>query len=241
MNLSVLSAFLVEDEPLCRADFRQTLRAFPDIQLQGEADSLAAAHSFLSRRTVDLLFLDLSVGRDNGLDLLDKLPQRPLVIALTAHAQHAARGFSLDLVDYILKPVEEKRLRAAVNRAHRRRLVAPATPGQTTLLAEMDRRETLLQMEEIKGVESMGNYVLLHTTRGKALKRATFKDVRKRLPELLFLEVSRGRLVARSEVREWGRDAAGHLHLGLLSGQSVPVARTRAAQVVRQLRPPPLA
>lgn len=241
MRTSPLSAFLVEDEPLCRADFRQTLHAFPDIQLQGEADSLVAAHAFLSRQPVDLLFLDLSVGRDNGLDLLEKLPQRPLVIALTAHAEYAARGYSLDLVDYILKPVEKARLRTAVNKAHRRLLMAPAMPDQITLLAEMDRRETVFQLEEIRGAESMGNYVILHTARGKALKRATFKAVRKKLAAPLFLEIGRGRLVARSEVRAWGRDAAGHLHLSLTSGQHLPVARSRAAIVLRQLRPPPIA
>ena len=73
MTPARLSAFLVEDEPLCRADFRQTLRMFPEVHLLGEADNLTRAEQFLRKTSVDLLFLDLSVGRENGLDLLDRI------------------------------------------------------------------------------------------------------------------------------------------------------------------------
>ena len=117
MNSRVLRAYLVEDEPLCRADLRQVLRAFPDIQLLGEAETVTQAQNFLEHHPVDLIFLDLSVGKENGLDLIEQLTRPPLVIALTAHPQHAVRGFTLNLVDYVLKPVEEERLRMAVDKA----------------------------------------------------------------------------------------------------------------------------
>lgn len=140
MNRRPLSAFLVDDEPMCRADFRITLQAFPEIHLTGEAGTLSAARKFLESRPVDLLFLDLSVGRENGLDLIGHLPHAPMVIAITAHPQHAARGFALDLVDYVLKPVEEPRLRTAVEKAHLRRDAAPLQPGRITLRRRSTKR-----------------------------------------------------------------------------------------------------
>ncbi len=235
MSNDGLSAYLVEDEPLCRADFRETLRGFPDIRLLGEADNLTAAQKFLSRHQVDLLFLDLSVGRDNGLDLVERLPQPPLVIALTAHPQHAVRGFTLDLVDYILKPVEPERLQVAVDKARQRRLTATLQPGQTTFLVEKDGQKTVLELSEILRAESMGNYVLFHTVRGRAVKRATFSQVQKKLPAPLFLEISRGRIVARHQITAWNRDDRGKLQLQLASGESMQASRSQATLIQKEL------
>lgn len=235
MNPESLTAFLVEDEPLCRADFRQTLRDFPEIQLLGEADTLTAAKSFLSRQRVDLLFLDLSVGRENGLDLVEDLPQKPLVIALTAHPQHAVRGFSLDLVDYILKPVEKERLQTALQKVLHRKAAAELRPGAVTFIAEIEGRKTTLQLDEILGAEAMGNYVLLHTTRGKAVKRATFKQVQKKLPVPLFLETRRGRMVSRRSVEAWHRNSSGKLELVLSDRTNLTVSQSHAAKIINIL------
>jgi len=235
MSQESLSAYLVEDEPLCRADFRQTLRAFPEVQLLGETDNLSKARNFLTNHSVDLLFLDLSLGRENGLDLVETLPRRPLVIALTAHPQHAVRGFTLELVDYILKPVEEARLRVALDKARHRKATASLQPGRVTFIAEIDGEKIILELAEIIGAESMGNYVLLHTSRGSAVMRATFKHIRQKLPPSLFLETSRGRLVARHAITGWKRDALGHLLLQVEKGSPLRVSRSHAARVLKIL------
>ncbi len=236
MKSGLLSAYLVEDEPLCRADFRQILRVFPEVSLLGEADTLSQAERFLQKTAVDLLFLDLSVGRDNGLDLLERLSRRPLVIALTAHPQHAVRGFSLDLVDYILKPVEIDRLRSAMEKARHRMASAPLAPGRTTFLAEMEGKKVLLELNELLVIESMGNYVVLHTSRGRGIKRATFKQVQIKLPPVLFLETSRGCMVAKTEIASWKRDPQGRLVLMLSSGSSLRVARSRTTAILKALQ-----
>lgn len=236
MNSKVLRAYLVEDEPLCRADLRQVLRAFPDIQLLGEAETVTQARNFLERHPVDLIFLDLSVGKENSLDLIEQLTRPPLVIALTAHPQHAVRGFALNLVDYVLKPVEEERLRMALNKAHQRRATQPLQAGRVTFVAEIDRKQTTLDLGEILGAEAMGNYVVLHTSRGKALKRATFHQVAKKLPSPLFLLTGRGRIVARNEIREWYRDEKRRLVLQTASGENLLVARSQSAEVLCKLK-----
>ena len=235
MSADSLSAYLVEDEPLCRADFRATLREFPEIRLIGEADTLTAAQRFLSQHQVDLLFLDLSVGRDNGLDLIERLPKPPLVIALTAHPQHAVRGFALDLVDYILKPVEAERLKLALAKVGQRKSAATLQPEGSSFLVEKDGQKTVLQLPEILRAESMGNYVLFHTSQGNALKRITFAEVQKKLPAPLFLEISRGRVVARNQIKSWCRDPKGRLRLLLVSGEAMQASRSQAPFIQREL------
>lgn len=236
MNFCPLSAFLVEDEPLCRADFRHILGNFPQIKLVGEADNLQSAERALRKSCVDLLFLDLSVGRENGLDLLEKLRHRPLVIALTAHPQHAVRGFSLDLVDYILKPVEPGRLQVALEKAVARHTLADLQSDRNLLQAEMNGEKKLVALSEILRAESLGNYVTLHTSEGKAVKRTTFKELKRKLPQQFFMEVGRGRVVAQSQVRGWCRNPKGQLVLRLLDGHQVIVSRSHSAGILKRIR-----
>ena len=236
MNSRPFSAYLVEDEPLCRADFRQTLQKFPQVKLVGEADNLAAAEEFLRKSGVDLIFLDLSVGRENGFDLLEKIPQRPMVIALTAHPQHAVRGFSLDLVDYILKPVESDRLQIALAKAAHRRTLTDLQPAQNQLQVELNGEKRLLAVTEILRAESLGNYVTLYISQGKALKRTTFKDLKKKLPLSLFLEIGRGRLLALNQVKGWSRNSKGHLVIRLVDGGLVNVSRSHSADILRKIK-----
>ncbi len=236
MKSGLLSSYLLEDEPLCRADFRQILRVFPEVNLLGEADTLSQAERFLQKTTVDLLFLDLSVGRDNGLDLLERLSRRPLVIALTAHPQHAVRGFSLDLVDYILKPVDEDRLRQALNRARLRKESALLAPGSSAILAQLGDDKVRLEFAEILRMESTGNYQVLWTRRGKAIRRGTFHELRKKLPASLFLETGRGRMVARNVIQGWKRDSNGHLLLHLADRNQIQVARSHSTEILRTIK-----
>ena len=235
MNSSPLTAFLVEDEPLCRSDFRQVLLSFPDVQLLGEAENLSTARKFLETKTVDVVFLDLSLGRENGLDLAEALAPRPQIIALTAHPQHAARGFSLDLADYILKPVEASRLRIALEKVRQRKAYAPWQSGQVTFVAEIQGKKTIVPLADVLGAESMGNYVLLHTKQGKAIKRATFKHVRDKLPSNLFLETSRGRIVALHQIQSWHRNQQQRWSLELSNRTVVEVSKSRATSVLRAL------
>lgn len=235
MKPDPLKAYLVEDEPLCRLDFRQTLLEFPEIRLVGEAGSLAEAEIFLKSHSIDLLFLDISIGRENGLDLVQKLPKRPLVIALTAHPEHAVRGFDLDLIDYVLKPINPTRLRAALQKARRGKMLTRFHPNAVTFIAEMDGKKTALNLEEIQGAQAMGNYVLLNSTRGTAIKRATFKEVLRKLPPLFFLETGRGRVVAISSIRSWHRDPKGRLSVELKDNSSLAVAQSHVASVLKTL------
>ena len=232
MSSKTLSAYLVEDEPLCRADFREALKAFPEIELLGETDTLSTAERYLSSQRVDVLFLDLSVGQQNGLDLVERLVNRPLIVALTAHPQHAVRGFSLDLVDYILKPVERDRLASALDKVRQRKIASQVQPGQNTFVAEWEGKKTIFELSEILGVESMGNYVILHTPKGKAVKRATFKEVRKKLPPTLFVETGRGRSVAIRQIQSWSRDKTGKLILQIRDSTDVAVSTKKSSKVL---------
>ena len=121
MSLRVL---IVDDEPLARTRLRALLADCrePATVVQGEAGDAAAAQALLRLQSFDVALVDIHLPGDDGLQLaasLRELPQAPLVVFVTAYAEHAVRAFELEALDYLTKPVRLERLRAALQKAER--------------------------------------------------------------------------------------------------------------------------
>lgn len=117
-----MRAVIVEDSPEDRRNLAALLRHCPGIEVVGEAATLAEARLLLARPDIELLFLDIEVGRESGLDLLTSLETRPRVILTSVHRQYGDWAFDNGITDYLVKPVTEDRL-------HRALLRAESTPG----------------------------------------------------------------------------------------------------------------
>lgn len=113
---------IVDDEPLGRAGVRLRLANEPGIVIVGEHGSARAAAEALDADCPDLLFLDVEMPEETGIDLLRRIgPEKvPAVVLVTAHDEHALAAFEVNVVDYVLKPIVEDRFRTAVQRARKR-------------------------------------------------------------------------------------------------------------------------
>ena len=128
--MDTLRVLLVDDESLARARMRSLLAACkqPQASVVGEAASMLTAKVWLQEHDCDVMLLDIGMPGASGLELAGQLQGRaggPLVIFVTAHAEHALQAFDLDAVDYLTKPVRADRLQAALARAAQRRPLAP--------------------------------------------------------------------------------------------------------------------
>ncbi len=128
-----IRTLVVDDEPLARSRIKRLLADHPDVELVGEGDSGAAAVSSVLQLRPDLVLLDVQMPGMTGIEALqgihDALPEGlwPLVVFTTAHEEHAVEAFSLEGMDYILKPVEAPRLAQALKRV--RKLVYARQPA----------------------------------------------------------------------------------------------------------------
>src|SRR5476651_1334361 len=112
-----MKALLIDDERLARNELRRLLAAFPDIAIAGEAANAKQAREQLAALKPDLLFLDVQMPGETGMELLESLePPVPHVIFTTAYDEFAVKAFELNALDYLLKPVDPARLAAAVAR-----------------------------------------------------------------------------------------------------------------------------
>jgi two-component system, LytTR family, response regulator len=213
-NLRVL---IVDDEPLIRQGIRDGLSVCMGLEITGECDSgLRAIDTILSERP-DLVLLDVQMPDCTGIDVVrDVGPQRmPAVIFVTAYEQYAVSAFELNAVDYLLKPFDDDRLRAAIGRA-RERISAQREASlvrQLQAFLEMKGRKwperlafrngdgfSLVPVDTVDWIESANNYVLLHCGSKHHIMGETLTKLENSLSPDKFLRIHRCRIVNVSRI-----------------------------------------
>ena len=123
-----MRALLIDDERLARNELRRLLAAGSDITVAGEAANAKQAREQIAALKPDLVFLDVQMPGETGLELLESLePPVPHVIFTTAYDEFAVKAFELNALDYLLKPVDPARLAGALERL-RDKAGLPAAP-----------------------------------------------------------------------------------------------------------------
>jgi len=248
-----LRVLIVDDEPLARLRLRGLVQAnaLPVAQVVGEAGDTQQALQWLAHTPCDLVLLDIVMPGGSGLRLADALrrapgqAQPPMVVFVTAHAEHALHAFEVDAADYITKPVRRERLQAALLRVAQR-LAAPAstlTDGQEAAaavpaLVVSDRGRVLrVPQAELLYLKAELKYVTLCSTRGQWLLDEPLADLAQRLGPG-FVRVHRNALVARSAVRALERATPDPTGEGdetwvvrLANGEALAVSRRQLAAV----------
>ncbi len=251
--LPTLRVLIVDDEPLARLRLRGLVEAnrLPPARVVGEAGDAPQALALLARTPCDLVLLDIVMPGGSGLRLADALrrapgqAQPPMVVFVTAHAEHALRAFEVDAADYITKPVRRERLQAALLRVAQR-LAAPAVADATPVLVVSDRGRVLrVPLPEVVYLKAELKYVTLCSTHGQWLLDEPLADLAQRLGDG-FLRVHRNALVARTAVRALerahaagpGQEADDGWVVRLANGEALAVSRRQLPAVREALAEP---
>ena len=205
MNTSPLRVLIVDDEPLARARLATLVGecAAPACAVAGQAASVREALQWLAGQGADVVLLDIQMPGAPGTALaaeLQRLPQPPALVFVTAHAEHALAAFDLDAADYVTKPVPRDRLHAALARAARR--VRPARDGgEAPMLVVSERgRVVRVPLADVLYLRAELKYVTLRTAARHYVLDDSLTDLEQRLGER-FLRIHRNALVARGAVR----------------------------------------
>ncbi len=110
----MLKVILIDDERLARSELKRLLQEFPDVEIIGEATNAAEGLEKIEALNPDLVFLDIQMPGKTGFDMLTDLEKAPHVIFVTAYDEYALKAFEVNALDYLMKPVEPKRLADAL-------------------------------------------------------------------------------------------------------------------------------
>jgi two-component system LytT family response regulator len=214
-----MRVLIVDDEPLARRGVHVRLRKCADIEIVGECgDGLSAVEKILDL-SPDLVFLDVQMPGMDGFEVLRSLSQEhlPSVIFLTAYEQHALRAFEVHALDYLLKPVDDLRFSAAVDRA--RKLVDSTSKTQmaerilkllgrqsekyvSRFVVRTGSRIQIVLAEDTEWIGAAGDYAELHVHGRSHLLRETMHCLEQKLDPARFLRIHRSRIVRTSCILE---------------------------------------
>jgi two-component system LytT family response regulator len=241
----MMRAFVIDDEPLARSGVLARLAGHKDVQVAGEYGDGAQALAAVVAERPDLIFLDVEMPGCSGMELLSALEpaQRPLVILLTAYDSFAVQAFAFNVVDYLLKPVEDERFAEAVERARVQMAVraaskpAPSGPARyaSTFTVRSGARALFVDADDLVRIESAGDYATLHAGGREHLVRESLQRLMQRLDPARFVRVHRTAIVRIDQIEEMRTLANRDALLRLRDGTPVRVSRTYIDNLTRAL------
>jgi two-component system LytT family response regulator len=199
-----MKAIIVDDERLARNELKRLLENFPQIEVIAEAANTDEASALLETMQPDVLFLDIQMPGKTGFEWLESWDgYLPEVIFTTAFDEYALKGFEVNALDYVLKPVELTRLSESIQKLEKRliqQIKSPETPSH--VLGAMDQifvkdgeRCWFVRLERVRLCESMGNYVRLFFDDQKPLVLKSLNALEERLDPKVFFRANRKHII----------------------------------------------
>jgi two-component system LytT family response regulator len=230
-----MKALLVDDERLARNELRRLLAAFPHIKIVGEASTAEQARELIGATQPELVFLDVQMPGETGLELLESLePPAPRVIFTTAYDEFAVKAFELNALDYLLKPVDPARLSTALARLEERPAGAPVSAPTGRLVNEdkvfvrEGERCWFVEVKTIRLLESEGNYTRVHFADAQPQLFRSLNAMEERLDPKFFFRANRRQIINLAWVDKIEPWFSGGLLVHLKGGAKVELSRRQA-------------
>lgn len=185
----MIRCLVIDDEPYARELLSEFIAKLPNLKLEGAYSSALGALPSLSKKNVDVIFLDIQMPDISGIDFLKTLDKRPCVIFTTAFSEYALEGFELDVVDYLLKPFDFNRFLKAVNKLTLRLeksgpvYASEKTQGRPDFIFVKDGSKLVkVELKNILFIKGTREYVTIYTRDKKIMSLQTLKNLETELP-----------------------------------------------------------
>ncbi len=235
-----MRTIIVDDERLARKELNSLLENYPEIEIVDEAINADDAFTKINQHQPDLIFLDIQMPGKSGFELLEQLDKVPHVIFTTAYDEFAIKAFDFNALDYLLKPIQEERLKDSIQKVQalkERRSDAPDDKPITKTLTINDQvfvkdgdKCWFVKLEDIRLFESDGNYIKVYFNNFKPMIHKSLNALDERLDDRSFFRASRKHIINLSWVENIETWFNGGLLVQLRGGEKVEVSRRQAAR-----------
>ena len=237
-----IKTIIIDDERLARNELKKLLQEFGEIEVIDEAANVQEGVAKIEQHNPDLIFLDIQMPGKTGFDLLEELDRAPKVIFTTAYDEYALKAFEVNALDYLLKPVEPRRLSDAIQKIHMEERNEGHANGiefanRNSLLTESDQvfvkdgeRCWFVKLNEIRLFESVGNYAKVYFANNKPLILKSLNALEDRLDDKVFFRANRKHIINMRWIEKIEPYFNGGLLLDLKGGEKIEVSRRQTVK-----------
>jgi two-component system LytT family response regulator len=235
------TAIIIDDERLARNELKKLLADYPEVEVIGEAANVDEAIKLIEELMPDLIFLDIQMPAKTGFDLLAELDTVPSVIFTTAHDEYALKAFEVNALDYLLKPIDPKRLADAIQKLividEREDATNESRTENRSFLSDNDQvfvkdgeKCWFVKLSEIRLFESVGNYARVFFGPNKPLILKSLNSLEERLDPKTFFRANRKHIVNLRMIEKVEPFFNGGLLLEIKGGEKIEVSRRQAVR-----------
>lgn len=220
-NLSIVN---VDDEYPALQLVKQYCTQIEEVDLQTSFQDSQAALEYLKENRVDLVILDINMPRINGVELLQQLPYKPLCIFMTLETQHAVKAFELDVVHYLVKPVDFETFKKAINKAKdflKFKNSEEQTEKEDFIMFKSNYIMNKVFLKDILWVQGFGEYIILVTPLKKYMILDRMSNFEEKFSAFGFIRIHKSYIVLSSHISSY--DSA---NVYLKEGDKLPLGRT---------------
>ncbi len=232
---------VVDDEKFARADLMMLLSSFPEIEIIGEAKNISTAVEAIEKFNPDLIFLDIQFPGETGFDLFDKIDVFAKVIFVTAYDEYAIRAFEVNACDYLLKPVNPKRLAVTIDRLNEKEKseisINNSFSNEESIYLQLNYKYYFVKINSIIKINAADHFTEIITTKGlKGLTNKSLNNWEKCLPKDSFTKVHRSVIINNNYVEKIDRGENYSLQIKMkYMDDLVIVSRRYASKIKKEL------
>ena len=236
-----MKAIIIDDERLARNELKRLLEDFPKINVIDEASNAEEALSAIEEHQPDLIFLDIQMPGKNGFELLEEIEGKvPEVIFTTAYDEYALKAFSVNALDYLMKPIDTPRLAEAIQRVEEEislesQIVGSHFLGVNDQVFVKDGEKCwFVRLGSVRFFESMGNYVRLHFEDQKPMILKSLNSLEQRLDPKVYFRANRKHMINLNWIDKIEPWFSGGLLVTLKNWEKAPQAEVMKIEISRR-------
>lgn len=235
--MSQIKAVIVEDSRLARNELKELIKGYPQIEVIGEAENVDDGFALINDEHPDLLFLDINMPEKDGFELLEMLDEVPITIFTTAFDEYAIKSFEYNALDYLLKPINEKRFAQAIekveeklskNREATTKENTERLTGNNQIFIKDGEKCWLIKVGDISHFEIVGNYTRVFFQDEKPMLYKSLNQVEDKLPEKYFFRANRQQIINTNFITNVVPWFNGKLKLTMANGEEIEVSRRQS-------------
>jgi DNA-binding LytR/AlgR family response regulator len=229
-----LSCLIVDDEPLARKGLQEYVGEIDFLGLVGSCENGLKASTFLNEQKIDLIYLDIHMPKVSGIDFLKSLKHPPLTIFTTAYTSYAVEGYTLDVIDYLVKPITFERFLKASQKALEFFQLKTRADNRTPADADYffvrcDSKFEKIFFHDVSHIEALQNYAIIYVPGKKLITYITLTSLENQLPRDRFLKVHKSFLISIPHIKAIEGNEI------IVENARIPISRNLRDTVIQQI------